>query len=151
MARSDRRARLDRVHAESLPGRRARGLRGSLAAPDSGGGTGGALAGRLLDGAGARLACVCADPGCSIRRERSVSGLTVVTGATGFIGGHLVRQLVADGVHTRVLARRPESLPAALRARVEVVRGDMRDARTLVAAVRGGGNRAHPPPPAPPP
>src|SRR2546427_281006 len=143
MARSDRVARLDRVHAESLPGRRAGGLRGSLAAPDRGGGTGGALAGRGLHGAGARLACVCAHPGCSIRQERSVSGLTVVTGATGFIGGHLVRQLVADGVHTRVLVRRPESLSAALRARVEVVRGDVRDAGTLVAAVRGAETVLH--------
>src|SRR2546427_3969113 len=140
MARSDRRARLDRVHAESLPGRRAGGLRGSLAAPDRGGGTGGALAGRLLDGAGARLACVCAHPGCSIRRERSVSGLTVVTGATGFIGGHLVRQLVADGVPTRVLARRPESLSPALRARVEGGGGGVRGAGPPGAAGgRGGG------------
>ena len=72
-----------------------------------------------------------------------MSGLTVVTGATGFIGGHLVRQLVADGVHTRVLARRPESLSAALRARVEVVRGDVRDAGTLVAAVRGAETVLH--------
>jgi len=72
-----------------------------------------------------------------------VSGLTVVTGATGFIGGHLVRQLVADGVHTRVLVRRPESLSAALRARVEVVRGDVRDAGTLVAAVRGAETVLH--------
>lgn len=72
-----------------------------------------------------------------------MSGLTVVTGATGFIGGHLVRQLVADGVHTRVLVRRPESLSAALRARVEVVRGDVRDAGTLVAAVRGAETVLH--------
>src|SRR3989442_6970900 len=143
MARSDRRARLDRVHAESLPGRRAGGLRGRLAAPDRGGGTGGALAGRLLPSAGARLAPVCAHRGRSRRQERSVSGLTLVTGATGFIGGHLVRQLVADGVHTRVLARRPESLSAALRARVEVVRGDVRDAGTLVAAVRGAETVLH--------
>ena len=40
-----------------------------------------------------------------------MSAVTLVTGATGLIGRHLVRQLVADGVPTRVLARRPELLP----------------------------------------
>ena len=66
-----------------------------------------------------------------------MSGLTLVTGATGFIGRYLVRQLVAAGARTRVLVRRPELLPADARPRVEVVQGDVRDGAALVAAVEG--------------
>src|SRR5438034_9610678 len=43
---------------------------------------------------------------------------TLVTGATGFIGGYVVRHLVADGVPTRVLLRRPELLPSEVRGQV---------------------------------
>src|SRR5438034_3985642 len=43
---------------------------------------------------------------------------TLVNGATGFIGGYVVRHLVADGVPTRVLLRRPELLPSEVRGQV---------------------------------
>ena len=66
-------------------------------------------------------------------------GRTLVTGATGFIGSYVLRQLLADGVATRVLVRRPELLPADVRARVDVVRGDMRDRAAVWAAVGKGG------------
>jgi len=72
-----------------------------------------------------------------------MSAVTLVTGATGLIGRHLVRQLVADGVPTRVLARRPELLPPTVQGRLEVVRGDVRDRAALVAAVRGAGTVLH--------
>jgi nucleoside-diphosphate-sugar epimerase len=62
---------------------------------------------------------------------------TLVTGATGFIGTYLVRQLLADGVPTRVLVRRPALLPADVRSRVQMVRGDLRDPTALRAAVPG--------------
>ncbi len=72
-----------------------------------------------------------------------MSGLTLVTGATGFIGSYLVRQLVSAGARTRVLVRRPELLPADVRSRVEVTRGDVRDGAALVAAVQGADTVLH--------
>ena len=72
-----------------------------------------------------------------------MSAVTLVTGATGFIGGYVVRHLVADGVPTRVLVRRPELLPSEVRGQVEVVQGDVRDRAALVAAVRGADTVLH--------
>ncbi|MGE0192914.1 MAG: NAD-dependent epimerase/dehydratase family protein [Planctomycetota bacterium] len=61
----------------------------------------------------------------------------LVTGGHGFIGRHLVGRLRERGVEVRVLYRRP-GLPEGLAAwDVEVARGDLRDASSLVAAVRG--------------
>jgi nucleoside-diphosphate-sugar epimerase len=68
-----------------------------------------------------------------------VSGEDLVTGATGFIGGHLARRLVAAGRHVRALCRRgsERKLAEEIRARVDVVHGDMSDADSLERAVRG--------------
>lgn len=72
-----------------------------------------------------------------------MSALTLVTGAGGFIGTYVVRQLVAEGVTTRVLVRRPEVVPAELRARVDLLQGDVRDRAALAAAVRGAHTVLH--------
>jgi len=72
-----------------------------------------------------------------------MSDLTLVTGATGFIGSYLVRDLVARGRPVRILARRPELLGHALLGRVDVRRGDVRDAATLTRAVQGAGTVLH--------
>ncbi|HEU4421896.1 MAG TPA: NmrA family NAD(P)-binding protein [Pilimelia sp.] len=62
----------------------------------------------------------------------------LVTGATGTVGGSLVRQLVDAGHRVRALTRDPGS-PAARRlpAQVEVVRGDFATPGSLVPALRG--------------
>ena len=65
-----------------------------------------------------------------------MTGLTLVTGATGFIGRHLVRRLVDEGRAVRVFVRHPELLEDEVRHRLEVVRGDVRDERALRAAVQ---------------
>jgi nucleoside-diphosphate-sugar epimerase len=50
-----------------------------------------------------------------------------VTGGSGFIGGALVRRLVADGVGVRALARSDASARAVRAAGAEPVRGDLGD------------------------
>ena len=51
----------------------------------------------------------------------------MVTGATGFIGRHLVSALRSAGVRTRVLIRHAEAAPSFVDQGAEVVIGDLRD------------------------
>lgn len=62
---------------------------------------------------------------------------TLVTGATGYIGSHLVPRLLDAGHDVRVLSRNPDRLPQHWRDRVEVSRGDATDDRALAAALDG--------------
>jgi uncharacterized protein YbjT (DUF2867 family) len=59
----------------------------------------------------------------------------LVTGGTGFVGGHVVRALRDRDLPVRLLARRPERTDAA--DGVEVVEGDMTDPDSLRSAVDG--------------
>ncbi|AYG78946.1 3 beta-hydroxysteroid dehydrogenase/Delta 5--_4-isomerase [Streptomyces hundungensis] len=62
----------------------------------------------------------------------------LVTGATGYVGGRLVPELLAAGHTVRCLARSPEKLrdqPWA--GRVEVLRGDVTDPDSVARALRG--------------
>ena len=62
----------------------------------------------------------------------------LVTGATGFTGGHLARALAARGDSVSALVRADGPAAAALsRAGVSLVFGDLRDRQTLAAAVGG--------------
>ncbi len=56
-------------------------------------------------------------------------------GATGYLGGHAVTRLVADGHKVRAIVRSPEK--AELPAEVEVVQGDVTEPSTLPAALKG--------------
>ncbi|MFF3504498.1 SDR family oxidoreductase [Streptomyces sp. NPDC003247] len=70
--------------------------------------------------------------------DDSGAPLSLVTGATGYIGGRLVPELLAAGHRVRCLARSPGRLrdhPWAGRA--EVVRGDVTDAASVADAMRG--------------
>lgn len=60
----------------------------------------------------------------------------LITGATGTIGAHLVKELIAAGVRPRVLVRDPAKV-AALGTAVEVVRGDLDDAASVATALEG--------------
>src|SRR5437016_784379 len=61
----------------------------------------------------------------------------LITGATGFVGGHLATACVERGWDVRALAR-PGSDTAALESRgVRLVRGDITDAKAVAEAVRG--------------
>lgn len=62
----------------------------------------------------------------------------LVTGATGYIGGRLVPELLAAGHQVRCAARSPAKLDALpWRDDVEVVAADAEDAGSLVAAMTG--------------
>ncbi|MEU9102678.1 SDR family oxidoreductase [Streptomyces sp. NPDC048361] len=64
--------------------------------------------------------------------------MCLVTGATGYIGGRLVPQLLKAGHRVRCLARSPEKLRDQPWAdRVEVVRGDVTDPVSVAGALRG--------------
>lgn len=66
-----------------------------------------------------------------------MSGLTLVTGATGFIGRRLTRRLLELGRPVRVLVRRPAGLPPAIASRVELAHGDLRNGAAVEAALAG--------------
>jgi dihydroflavonol-4-reductase len=61
----------------------------------------------------------------------------LVTGVTGFTGGHLARTLLAAGDTVRALVRDPRHLPPALRDTVEIVEGDLTHGSDLDRAVAG--------------
>jgi uncharacterized protein YbjT (DUF2867 family) len=62
----------------------------------------------------------------------------LVTGATGYIGGHLAPALLDTGHAVRALARDPDKLrDAPWRDRAEVVRGDLGDVGSLTEAFDG--------------
>ena len=62
----------------------------------------------------------------------------LVTGATGYIGGRLVPELLAAGHIVRCLARTPSKLDdLSWRHDVEVMRGDVTDANSLADALAG--------------
>ena len=62
---------------------------------------------------------------------------TLVTGAAGFLGSHVTRQLVARGENVRVLVRASSSNRAISDLSLEYVTGDLRDAASLERAMRG--------------
>jgi len=72
--------------------------------------------------------------------DPALSRRILVTGATGYVGGRLVPQLLAAGYRVRVLARDPRRLAGRpWSARVEIVAGDVLRPETLPAALAGVG------------
>src|SRR5580704_3719304 len=61
----------------------------------------------------------------------------LVTGATGFTGGHLARWLHARGDVVRVVARDPVRAADLAALGLEVVRGDLTDPESLRRAAKG--------------
>jgi uncharacterized protein YbjT (DUF2867 family) len=74
------------------------------------------------------------------RAERGSAngGLCLVTGATGYIGGRLVRELLATGYQVRCLSRDPSQLRDQPWAdKVQTARADLNDPSSLRAAFSG--------------
>ena len=61
----------------------------------------------------------------------------LLTGATGYIGGRLLRRLEELDCSVRCLARRPEFLQSQVGPQTELVRGDVLDAASLSSALHG--------------
>ncbi len=60
----------------------------------------------------------------------------LVTGGTGFVGGHLVEHLVKEGFEVAVLARKSSRLENLKRLKVEIVFGDITERGSLKRALR---------------
>ncbi|MFT3708590.1 MAG: SDR family NAD(P)-dependent oxidoreductase [Archangium sp.] len=61
----------------------------------------------------------------------------LVTGATGFIGGHLAERLLERGDRVRLLVRRPEAATELAAKGAQVVRGDVTDPASIPRALEG--------------
>lgn len=76
----------------------------------------------------------------SLRREYLIERLglkevkVLVTGATGFIGRHLVERLIHEGHHVRALVLPEENMPAVESVSMDIVRGDVCDYQTVERA-----------------
>ena len=69
-------------------------------------------------------------------------GCVALTGATGFVGGHILRRLIAEGWQVRALARRPERLTDTA-AGLTLVAGDLESDTALDELVAGADAVVH--------
>ncbi len=60
-----------------------------------------------------------------------------VTGGTGFVGGHLVKRLIRDGVSVKALVRDLSKVDELKNLGVEIVTGDTTDKASLQGVMRG--------------
>ena len=60
-----------------------------------------------------------------------------ITGATGFVGGHVARQYAAEGASLRLLTRQASRLDSLTGIDAEMVKGDLREPEKLRTALTG--------------
>src|SRR5207248_8030817 len=74
---------------------------------------------------------------CIAFRFQKGRRMILITGASGFVGAAVVRQLLQAGHEVRALVRPTSSRTNLARLPVEVARGDLRDASSLRRAMSG--------------
>jgi nucleoside-diphosphate-sugar epimerase len=84
---------------------------------------------------------VCAGGG--LHAERSALVRYFVTGATGFVGGEVARQLLAAGHHVVAVARTPAKAQDLAALGVEVRQGDVTEKESMREAMRGADGVFH--------
>jgi uncharacterized protein YbjT (DUF2867 family) len=72
-----------------------------------------------------------------MRSDEGTSKLILLTGATGYVGGHLLAALREDRRSVRCLARRPERLKSVDSDGIQVVKGDVLDPISIRQAMEG--------------
>jgi nucleoside-diphosphate-sugar epimerase len=60
-----------------------------------------------------------------------------VTGATGFVGGVVVRQLLSQGHHINAIVRNPEKASALKKSGIHVYQGDVSDKESMRTPMEG--------------
>src|SRR6187431_696924 len=70
-------------------------------------------------------------------------GKTLVTGGSGFVGSHVVRELAARGDDLRLLLRRGSSVDHLADVEFERAGGDVLDRRAVAKAVKGADRVFH--------
>src|SRR6266704_697995 len=68
---------------------------------------------------------------------QQAAGRVLLTGATGYVGGRLLRKLEESGRPVRCLVRRPEALSARATEQTEIVYGDVLEPDSLHEAFTG--------------
>ena len=68
---------------------------------------------------------------------------TLITGATGFVGSAVLRQLLVSGHNVRTVVRQGSDRRNLQGLECEVVTGDLRDLSSLTEAARGCGALFH--------
>lgn len=66
-----------------------------------------------------------------------MNGSVLVTGATGYIGGGLIEELLARGIRVRAMSRNPNRLAGLKRHGLDVVQGDVLNRASLRNALDG--------------
>ncbi len=72
-----------------------------------------------------------------VARRAKGTPTVFVTGATGFVGGHLVERLTEQGAEVRALVRPRSRLDRLEPLDIDRVDGDLRDTKTLARAMEG--------------
>lgn len=64
--------------------------------------------------------------------------MILLTGATGFVGSNLMKELLKQGLQVRCLLRNPSKAEAVRQSHVEIVKGDVTDKDSIAKALEDG-------------